>query len=65
MLYIGLNRETHEKIFLSKTIRPRAMIFGKSVTLWIMPLGPKSGPTPGVTYFKLAYIGKTLKNLLV
>ena len=28
MLYIGLNREKHEKIFLSETIRPRAMIFG-------------------------------------
>ena len=28
MLYIGLNREKHEKIFLSETIRPRALIFG-------------------------------------
>ena len=28
MLYIGLNREKHEKIFLSETIKPRAMIFG-------------------------------------
>ena len=28
MLYIGLYREKHEKIFLSETIRPRAMIFG-------------------------------------
>ena len=28
MLNIGLNREKHEKIFLSETIRPRAMIFG-------------------------------------
>ena len=28
MLYIGLNREKVEKIFLSETIRPRAMIFG-------------------------------------
>ena len=27
MLYIGLNREKHEKVFLSETIRPRAMIF--------------------------------------
>ena len=27
MLYIGLNREKHEKIFLSETIRRRAMIF--------------------------------------
>ena len=24
MLYIGLNREKHEKLFLSETIRPRA-----------------------------------------
>ena len=28
MLYIGLNREKHEKIFLSETIRHRALIFG-------------------------------------
>ena len=28
MLYIGLYREKHEKIFLSETIRPRALIFG-------------------------------------
>ena len=28
MLYIGLNREKHEKIFLSETIRPRTMILG-------------------------------------
>ena len=28
MLYTGLNREKHEKIFLSETIRPRALIFG-------------------------------------
>ena len=28
MLYIGLNTEKHEKIFLSETIRPRVMIFG-------------------------------------
>ena len=28
MLYIGLSREKHEKIFLSETIRRRAMIFG-------------------------------------
>ena len=28
MLYIGLNREKHEKLFLSETIMPRALIFG-------------------------------------
>ena len=28
MFYIGLYREKHEKIFLSETIRPRALIFG-------------------------------------
>ena len=28
MLYIGLNREKHETIFLSETIRPRAICFG-------------------------------------
>ena len=28
MLYIDINREKHEKIFLSENIRPRAMIFG-------------------------------------
>ena len=27
MLYIGLNRGKHKKIFLSETIRPRALIF--------------------------------------
>ena len=26
--YIGFYMEKHEKIFLSETIRPRAMIFG-------------------------------------
>ena len=28
MFYIGLYREIHGKIFLSETIRPRALIFG-------------------------------------
>ena len=32
MLYIGLNREKHEKIFLSETIRPRDLVC--SITLW-------------------------------
>ena len=28
MFYVGLLRENHEKIFLSETIRPIALIFG-------------------------------------
>ena len=28
MLYLGLYREKHKKIFLSETLRPRALIFG-------------------------------------
>ena len=28
MYYIGLYKEKHEKIFLSKTTRPRAFMFG-------------------------------------
>ena len=28
MLYIGLYREQHEKVFLSETTRPRALILG-------------------------------------
>ena len=28
MLYIGLNREEREKIFLSETTRPRVLMFG-------------------------------------
>ena len=28
MFYIGLYMEQHEKIFLSETTRPRALIFG-------------------------------------
>ena len=29
MFYIGLYRKQHEKIFLSETTRPRALIFGR------------------------------------
>ena len=28
MFYIGFYREKHEKIFLSETTRPRALVFG-------------------------------------
>ena len=31
MLYIGLYRKKHEKIFLSETTWPRALIFGMKV----------------------------------
>ena len=65
MLYIGLNREIYEKIFLSENIKPRAMIFGMKHFLIDYAPGAKNGPAPGVTYFTLAYIGKTSKNLLV
>ena len=67
-IYIGLFGENHEKI-LSETTRPRALIFGMKhhiVTLyqicsnyfaWV-----KNGPSPGITCFTLAYIGKNLKK---
>ena len=57
MLYIGLKREKHEKIFLSETISPRAMIFGMKHHL--------GDYAPGDTYFTLVYIGKNIENLLV
>ena len=65
MLYIGLNREKHEKIFLSETIRPRAMIFGmyRHHLVDYAP-GAKNGPAPGVTSFTLAYIGKNIEKCL-
>ena len=52
-VYIGLYRETHEKNFLSKTTRPRALIFGMKHHLvnfyqvWSnLSLGPKMAPPP-------------------
>ena len=56
MFYIGLKKEKHDKIFLSETIRLRAMIFGMyadlvdlySVCSNYAP-GAKFSPTPGVT----------------
>ena len=62
MLYIGLNREKHEKIFLSETIRPRALIFGMKHHIVDYAPGAKNGPVPGVTYFTLAYIGKNVEK---
>ena len=55
MLYIGLNREKHEKIFLSETTRPRAMIFGMyhPSPCGLCPWGRK-WPRPGGHIF---YIG--------
>ena len=58
MFYIGLYREQHEKIFLSETTRPRALIFGMyyhlvdlyQVYLNYIP-GAKNGLTPVVTCF--------------
>ena len=68
MFYIGLYREKMKKIFLSKTIRPRALIFGMKhhlVNLYqvcsnYIPWA-KNGP-PGGNMFYIAYIGKTLKK---
>ena len=65
MLYIGLVGRNMKKIFLDETIWPRAMIFGMKYPIVDYAPGAKSGLAPGVTYFTLAYIGKTSKNLLV
>ena len=54
MFYIGLYREQHEKIFLSETTRPRALIFGMKYHLVDLyqvcsnySPGFKNGPAPG------------------
>ena len=74
MLYIGLYREKHEKIFLSETTRPRAMIFGMKHNLVVFyPFcsnytpGAKNGPNPGGHMLHIGFtIGRKLKlNLLV
>ena len=58
MLYIGLYREQHEKIFLCETTRPRALNFGMLyhlVNLYQVnsnySTGAKNGVTSGVTCF--------------
>ena len=58
MLYIGLYREQHEKIFLSETTRPRALLFGMKhhlVDLYQVcsnySPGAKIGLASGVTCF--------------
>ena len=57
-LYIGLYRENYEKIFLSETIRPRALIFGMKhhlVDLYQVNLncapGAKNDSALGITCF--------------
>ena len=69
MFYIGLYREKHRKIFLSKTIGPRVLIcdmYHHLVDLnqvcskyasWA-----KNGLAPGVTCFTWAYIGKNIEK---
>ena len=72
MLYKGLNREKHEKIFLSKVIRPRALIFGMMHHL-VDLYQVCSNKTPvaknccalGVTCFTKAYIGKNIEKYVV
>ena len=58
VLHIGFYREQHEKIFLSETIRPRALIFGMMHYLVVFyqvcsnyTPGAKNDPNPGVTCF--------------
>ena len=54
-----LHKKKHEKIFLSETIRPRALIFGMShhlvdvyqVCSKFTPIGPEIAGPPGVTCF--------------
>ena len=55
MLYIGLNRKKHEKIFLSETFRPRAMIFGMKHHLEDYVPGAKMAP-PGGHIFYIGFI---------
>ena len=58
MFYLGLYREKHEKIFLSETTMPRALIFGREhnlanlyqVTANYIP-GAKNGPPRGHMFY--------------
>ena len=70
--YIGIYGEKYEKIFLSETKRPRALIFGMKHHLVDLcqvcsseTPGAKNGNAPGITCFTKAYIGRSIKNLLV
>ena len=58
---LTLSREKHEKIFLSETIRPRAMIFGIASPCGLCPWGLLA-PALVATYFTLAYIGKNIEK---
>ena len=70
MFYIGLCRENHEKIILSETTRPRALLFGMKhhlVNLYqvcsnYIP-GAKNCPDPRVTCFIYLYWEKHEKIL--
>ena len=72
MLYIGLYRENHEKILLSETTRPRALIVGimhHLVNLYqvcsnYIP-GAKNDPTPGDQMFYIDLYRENMKKLLV
>ena len=72
MFYFGLYRENHKKIFLFETTRPRALIFGMEhhlVNLYQVfsnyRPGAKNGPSPGVTCFTEAYIGKLIEKIFL
>ena len=69
MIYIGLFRGKHEKIFLSKTIRPRAFIFGMNHNLMNLyhvcskdTPGAKMCPAPGVTCLKICLYRETIEK---
>ena len=59
MLYIGLNKEKHEKIFLSETIRPRAIYLAVASPRGLCPWGQK-WPRPEGHIF---YIGLYRENI--
>ena len=53
MFYIGLYKEKHENIFLSETIRPRAMTFG----MWHYLVDYAPGAKNGLPWGHIFYIG--------
>ena len=64
--------EKHVKIFLSETIRPRALIFAMNHNLVDLyqsrsnyATRAKNGPALGVTCFTLAHIVKNMKKDLL
>ena len=72
MFYISLYREKHEKIFLSGTIWPRALIFGmKHHLVDSYQLCSNNAPGdqkwlhPVVTCFTQAYIGRNMKKIIL